>query len=62
MAKPRKRYCPKGHDKDALSGSKFNMTKTLKGSEILVRDCRLCNIERVRKWKERNNGNNANVS
>lgn len=55
MAKPRVRFCPKGHDKDAPDGSKFYMAKTLKGTEVLVRDCRLCNIERVNNWKRRRN-------
>lgn len=42
MSRPRKRYCPHGHDKDAPGGSYWSKTKTLKGTLVWQRVCREC--------------------
>jgi hypothetical protein len=42
MANHRKRFCPRGHDKDAIGAVYWYFTKTLKGTPTLVRHCKLC--------------------
>lgn len=42
MSRPRKRFCPQGHDKDAPGGSKWYRTRTNKGTWTKARQCVLC--------------------
>ena len=54
MSRPRKRFCPHGHDKDAPNGSYWRYIHTLKGTKIRARDCRKCrniNCNKARKRK-----------
>lgn len=46
MPRPRTRYCPQGHDKDAPGGSYWFWTRTLKGTPVRQRDCKICRGER----------------
>lgn len=54
MARPRKRFCPKGHDKDAENGSTWFYAFTAKGTPTLARSCTLCLKEHIKNWKIRN--------
>ena len=42
MARPRIRFCPKGHDKDAPGGSHWFQVRTLKGTITWQRRCVKC--------------------
>lgn len=46
MGRPRKRFCPYGHDKDAPGGSAWSRAKTYKGVYIAKRVCAECK----RRW------------
>src|ERR1017187_6610857 len=42
MAQPRRRFCPRGHDKDLPNGSYWSTDHTLKGTPTRQRQCAEC--------------------
>ncbi len=59
MARPRSKYCPKGHDKDAPGGSCWRKGRTLKGTINTKRSCAICDKLRIKaiqlkKFREKN--------
>lgn len=53
MARPRTRFCPYGHDKDAVDGSRWGWGFSLKGTRVALRECRLCAKTRSKNWKDK---------
>ena len=52
MARPRKRFCPYGHDRDAPGGSRWRLGRTLKGTPTRYRVCVECARARDRRKQE----------
>ena len=50
MARPRVRFCPYGHDKDAKGGSSWSEVKTFKGTITHRRRCNECNRRIARNY------------
>lgn len=48
MSRPRKRFCPQGHDKDAEGGSYWTHIKNENGRLVRKRTCAQCTRNRVR--------------
>jgi hypothetical protein len=42
MGRPKTKYCPHGHDKEAPHGSYLAQIKTLAGRLIIRRNCAMC--------------------
>lgn len=60
MARPRRRFCPHGHDKDAPGGSYNTVQYTVKGTLVFRRNCAMCDKLAHRKGKgsyEKEKGN-----
>jgi hypothetical protein len=45
MSRPRQRFCPHGHDKDAPGNSRWEQVLTLKGTSTGHRSCIPCHRE-----------------
>lgn len=49
MARPRKRFCPQGHDKDAKNGIYWRSSTTTKGTLVMMRVCAQCARDKAMK-------------
>lgn len=59
MARPRKQFCPQGHDKDAPNGSILVWQKSANGTKIRARRCRACYNLYKSKWQKKRRVENA---